>query len=140
MTFTKRPIVFIILTATLLLLLSACGDREESASQTTARELPNPEGRIVTANQNADNLTVIDVATNQPYATIPTGKQPHHVLATPDWSELWVTLYGENRLQIISSETLKEIGSVWANRTTIWRSAHRATECTYRSATVTRWP
>jgi YVTN family beta-propeller protein len=107
----KRYLMITMLSA-LTLLVAACGEREESASQTAAREMQNPQGRIVTANQNADNLTVIDVATDRPYASVATGKQPHHVLATPDGRELWVTLYGETRLQVFSADTLEEIASV----------------------------
>lgn len=71
-----------------------------------------PQGRIVTANQDANTLSVIDVATNTVSSPVPTGTKPHHVLATPNGKELWVTLYGETRLQVFSVETMTETASV----------------------------
>jgi YVTN family beta-propeller protein len=97
----------------LALLLAACGgDGTPSASQTALQQDPSPQGRILTANQAANTITIIDVATDQPIAAVGTGAQPHHVLGTPDGKEFWVTLYGENRLQVFDSTTLKEIASV----------------------------
>ena len=56
----------------------------ESASKSALRDFPTPQGRILTANQGANSVSLIDVATDTAYGTIPTGQQPHHVLATPD--------------------------------------------------------
>ena len=94
-------------------LLTACGDnREESAGQAALREFPTPEGRILTANQAANTVSVIDVATNLVYRNIGTGQQPHHVVAAPNAREFWVTLYGENRLQVFDANSMEEIASV----------------------------
>src|SRR5829696_2927991 len=90
-------------------MIAACGDDQPSASQ---QPDPSPLGRILTANQAANTISVIDVATDQTFAAVATGAQPHHVLGTPDGKEFWVTLYGENRLQVFDSTTLKEIASV----------------------------
>jgi YVTN family beta-propeller protein len=93
----------------LALILSACGaPSEPSASQSVA----SPEGRILTVNQAANTLTVVDVATDRTFGSVATGQQPHHVAATPDGKEFWVTLYGENRLQVFDAASLKEIASV----------------------------
>ena len=96
-----------------VLLVTACGGaRQETAAEVAARTFPTPLGRVLTANQAANTVTLIDVATNTAYASIPTGQQPHHVVATPDGREFWVTLYGENRLQVFDASTLKEVASV----------------------------
>ena len=103
------PLLLIIFT----LLLGACGgDGTPSASQTALQEDPSPQGRILTANQAANTITIIDVAAGRPIAAVGTGAQPHHVLGTPDAKEFWVTLYGETCLQVFDSTTLKEIASV----------------------------
>jgi YVTN family beta-propeller protein len=112
MTPTKRPLYTLLLTLFLLIGLAGCGEREKTAAEQAVEDYPTPDGRVLTANQAADNLSVIDVATNKAYTTIVTGKQPHHVLGTPDGKEIWVTLYGENRLQLFDAKTLKEIASV----------------------------
>lgn len=88
--------------------LQACGGGEQPPTQ----EAQHPQGRIVTANQDANTLSVIDVATDRVTASVATGVSPHHVLATPDGKELWVTLYGDNRLQVFDAQTLKELASV----------------------------
>lgn len=92
--------------------LQACGEGPESASQALVREMPNSQGRILTANQDANTISVIDVATDRAYTSLETGKEPHHLLATPAGNEIWVTLYGENRLQVFGSDTLEEIASL----------------------------
>ena len=105
----RIPILLIIAT---FLLASCGGDGTPSASQTALQTNPTPQGRILTANQAANTITLIDVATDQPFGAVGTGAQPHHVLGTPDAKEFWVTLYGETRLQVFDSATLKEIASV----------------------------
>jgi YVTN family beta-propeller protein len=102
------------ITATLILLvltliLAACG---EASAPSASRALASPEGRILTANQAANTVSIVDVATDRAIGSVATGQQPHHVAATPDGKEFWVTLYGENRLQVFDAATLKEIASV----------------------------
>lgn len=109
MTFRKIAITLLALATSTL--LAACGDAPTPGAPATPAAT-YPQGRVVVANQNGDVLTVIDVATNLGVAIVPTGKLPHHVLSTPDGKELWVTLYGENRLQVFDANTLKEIASV----------------------------
>ena len=84
----------------------------EPASKSAIRDFPTPQGRILTANQGANSVSLIDVATDTAYGTIPTGQQPHHVLATPDGKEFWVSLYKENRVQVFDAKTLAEVASV----------------------------
>jgi YVTN family beta-propeller protein len=86
--------------------------REETAAEAAVRGRATPEGRVVTADQASNTLSLIDVATNEVYGTIKTGSQPHHVVASPDGKELWVSLYGENRLQVFDAGTLDEVASV----------------------------
>jgi len=108
----------IILTSVLLLLaapvLAACGDEthEPTAAQVSVQTQSTPQGRILTANQASNTVSLIDVATDTAYGTVATGSQPHHVLGTPDGKEFWVTLYGENRLQVFDPVSLKEVASV----------------------------
>jgi YVTN family beta-propeller protein len=108
----------IILTSVFLLLaaplLAACGDdtHEPSAAQVAVQTQDTPDGRILTANQASNNVSLIDVATDTAYGIVATGSQPHHVLSTPDGKEFWVTLYGENRVQVFDPATLKEVASV----------------------------
>src|SRR5205085_1656696 len=94
-------------------LLSSCGgDGTPSASQDAVVNQPTPQGRIMTANQASNTISLIDVATDSSYGTVGTGAQPHHVLGTPDGKEFWVTLYGETRLQVFDAATLQETASV----------------------------
>src|SRR5579859_7247745 len=71
-----------------------------------------PQGRIMTANQGANSVSVIDVATDAVYATIPTGQSPHHVVATPDAHQIWVSLFKENHVQVFDAATLAPLGQV----------------------------
>src|SRR5215217_4095324 len=99
----------IVLLVGLSTLLAGCGG-EPAANGVP--DHPTPQGRIMTANQGANSLSVIDVATNEAYATVPTGNSPHHVVATPDAKEVWVTLYKDNHVQVFDAATMKEIGQV----------------------------
>ncbi len=109
----RQSIYVCLLAALALMVLAGCGDaRTETAGEAATQNFPTPQGRVFTANQSANNVSVIDVATDRAFATIVTGTGPHHVLGTPDGKEIWVTLYGENRLQIFDAQTLKELASV----------------------------
>src|SRR5438552_8046411 len=91
------------------ILLAACdgtAQGSESAAKAAIRDFPTPQGRILTANQGANSVSVIDVATDTAYGTLPTGEQPHHVVATPDGKEFWVSLYKENRVQVFDAASL----------------------------------
>src|SRR5215210_5159981 len=88
----------------------------ESASKAALRDYPTPQGRVLTANQGANSVSLIDVATDTAYGTVPTGQQPHHVVATPDGKEFWVSLYKENRVQAFDAATLAEAASVDVGR------------------------
>lgn len=101
--------------ALLTLVASACSvgpEKQETASQAAVKQMPTPDGRILTADQASNTISMIDVATNMVYGSVKTGQQPHHVVATPDGKEFWVSLYGENRVQVFDAGNLKEIASV----------------------------
>src|SRR3954454_11756259 len=106
---TRANGYLIVLLVALSVLLAGCGG--ESAANGASNH-PTPQGRILTANQGANSLSVIDVATNEAYATVPTGNSPHHVVATPDAKEFWVSLYKDNFVQVFDAATMKEIGRV----------------------------
>jgi YVTN family beta-propeller protein len=96
-------------------LASACApgeERQETAAEAAVKQMPTPDGRILTADQASDTISLIDVATNNVYGSVRTGSQPHHVVATPDGKEFWVSLYGENRVQVFDSGNLTEVASV----------------------------
>ncbi len=104
----RFPLFTILALAALTTLAAGCGDTAPNGDAGR----PTPQGRIMTANQGANTVSVIDVATDSVYATVPTGDSPHHVLPTPDGKEFWVTLYKANHLQVFDTATLKEIGQV----------------------------
>ena len=106
---SRRTGILTLLALSLALVLSACGEPSEPPA---SQAIPSPDGRILTANQAANTVTVVDVATDRTFGSVATGQQPHHVAGTPDGKEFWVTLYGETRLQVFDSVTLKEIASV----------------------------
>src|SRR5215204_4210621 len=108
----KLGLVLLMCSIAAVLLAGCDGGAGGSATPTAAPAASYPQGRIITADQGGDTLSVIDVATDKVVATVKTGSQPHHVLASPDSKTLWVTLYKENRLQVFDAATLQPLGDV----------------------------
>jgi predicted alpha-1,2-mannosidase len=71
-----------------------------------------PDGMVVTggdlfvANNNSDNVTVIDTATNAVIKTIGVGSIAADVAATPDGKTVWVSNFGDGTVQPIDVATL----------------------------------
>lgn len=53
-----------------------------------------PAGRLYVTNENSGDLSVIDTATRQVISTIPLGKRPRGIKASPDGAFLYVALSG----------------------------------------------
>jgi len=113
MIFAKR-LALLMAVVPAMLMMAACdsGPTQQTAGQAAVQGMPTPDGRILTANQASNTVSIIDVATDTAYGSVGTGSQPHHVVATPDGKQFWVSLYGENRVQAFDASTLKEVGSV----------------------------
>jgi YVTN family beta-propeller protein len=81
----------------LTLLAAACSaeapPRPDSAAATPSAGAA-PAGRLFVTNEMSGDLTVIDTAARQVVATIPLGKRPRGVRASPDGSTLYVALSG----------------------------------------------
>jgi YVTN family beta-propeller protein len=61
----------------------------------TSRPAPVPAGpRLYVTNERSGDLTVIDIATRQPIATVPLGKRPRGIRATVDGKTLYIALSG----------------------------------------------
>jgi len=71
-----------------------------------------PDGMIVTggklfvADNNTNDVTVIDTTTNQVIKTIPVGSVAADVAATPDGKTVWVSNFGDGTVQPIDVATL----------------------------------
>jgi gliding motility-associated-like protein len=57
------------------------------------------------ANRMTNNVTVIDVTTQTPIATIPLGNQPIAVTTSTDGLRVYVSSYGDNKVYIIDTKT-----------------------------------
>jgi YVTN family beta-propeller protein len=53
----------------------------------------------------SNSVTFIDTATNQVKHTTYVGRSPHEAFFTPDDSEVWVTVRGENYVQVLDGAT-----------------------------------
>lgn len=54
-----------------------------------------------------NSVTFIDTATNEIKHTTYVGRAPHEAFSTPDDSEVWVTVRGENYVQVIDGKTFE---------------------------------
>jgi YVTN family beta-propeller protein len=62
---------------------------------------------VIVLNSGEATLTLIDETTHQVVAKIPTGKEPHHLMATPDNSSLIVANSVSNNLMFVDPKTGK---------------------------------
>src|SRR5262249_53441575 len=56
----------------------------------------------------SNSVTLIDMATKQVKGTVYVGRSPHEAFFTPDGSELWVTVRGEDYVSVIDPLQMKE--------------------------------
>ncbi len=82
-------------TVALVALLGGCArDPAPAAPLPDDVAVATPEGRLYVTNENSGDLSVIDTATRRVVATIPLGKRPRGIKASPDGSTLYVALSG----------------------------------------------
>jgi YVTN family beta-propeller protein len=62
---------------------------------------------VIVLNSGEATLSLIDEATRQVVGTVPTGKEPHHLMATPDNSSLIVANSVSNNLMFVDPKTGK---------------------------------
>ncbi|HXZ09861.1 MAG TPA: beta-propeller fold lactonase family protein [Paraburkholderia sp.] len=60
---------------------------------------------VIVLNSGEATLSLIDETTHQVVATIPTGKEPHHLMATPDNASLIVANSVSNNLMLVDPKT-----------------------------------
>jgi YVTN family beta-propeller protein len=66
---------------------------------------PAHANNVIVLNSGEATLSLIDEATRQVVSTIPTGKEPHHLMATPDNSSLIVANSVSNNLMFVDPKT-----------------------------------
>src|SRR5258706_603670 len=72
-----------------------------------------PDGSLAfVANQNADNVSVVDVATYAVVATIPTGANPFFVSVAPDGSSAWVCNHFSCDVTIVGIPSLSVLATL----------------------------
>jgi YVTN family beta-propeller protein len=69
--------------------------------------VPVHANNIIVLNSGEATLSLIDEATHQVVSTIPTGKEPHHLMATPDNASLIVANSVSNNLMFVDPKTGK---------------------------------
>src|SRR5580692_3501818 len=80
--------------ATLCSVLVGCKSATPPAENATAAIPPSTGPRIYVTNEVSGDLTVIDAATRKVLATLPLGKRPRGIHASPDGKTLYVALSG----------------------------------------------
>ena len=77
-------------------LMSCSRDPAPAAAPAAAADpaITTPAGRLYVTNENSGDLTVIDTATRQVIATVPLGKRPRGIKASPDGATLYIALSG----------------------------------------------
>jgi YVTN family beta-propeller protein len=69
----------------------------------------SPDGRtLAVVSIGSNSVTFIDTATNAILHTTYLGRAPHEAFYTPNGSEVWVTVRGENYVSVIDAQTFTE--------------------------------
>jgi YVTN family beta-propeller protein len=77
------------------LVLMSCGGEDPQPEDTSSPDAPRAAGyRIYVTNERSDDLTAIDSTTHEVVATIPLGKRPRGIHASPDGKTIYVALSG----------------------------------------------
>jgi DNA-binding beta-propeller fold protein YncE len=87
-----------------------CATLAASAALVAAAGLFSPAAHannVIVLNSGEATLSLIDEATHQVVGTVPTGKEPHHLMATPDNSSLIVANSVSNNLMFVDPKTGK---------------------------------
>jgi YVTN family beta-propeller protein len=75
--------------------LAGCGAQPDQPAAPGEVSTSAPSGyRVYVTNERSDNLSVIDSATHEVVATIPLGKRPRGIHASPDGKTIYVALSG----------------------------------------------
>jgi YVTN family beta-propeller protein len=80
----------------LTMLLAACGQPDAPKSEAPPEPPPRPAGsyHVYVTNERSGNVTIIDSVTNDVVATVPLGKRPRGIHASPDKKTIYVALSG----------------------------------------------
>src|SRR5580704_4167847 len=81
----NHPRRLLVLTICLLLAITA---------SSLDKNAPSPAFRIYVTNENSGDLSVIDASTLEVVATVPLGKRPRGIHASPDGKTIYVALSG----------------------------------------------
>jgi PQQ-dependent catabolism-associated beta-propeller protein len=87
-----RTTLAAVLSASLCLTLAACHSSQPAASGPSAADSKAP--RIYVTNEVSGDLSVIDSASRSVIATVPLGKRPRGIHASPDGKTIYVALSG----------------------------------------------
>lgn len=87
----KRHLIWLIASA---LLLSGCGVEGHEAGNAGDSQASAPAYRIYVTNERSGDLSIIDSATLEVIATVPLGKRPRGIHASPDGQTIYVALSG----------------------------------------------
>jgi YVTN family beta-propeller protein len=68
---------------------------------------PARANNVIVLNSGEATLSLIDQTTHQVVSTVPTGKEPHHLMATPDNASLIVANSVSNNLMFVDPKTGK---------------------------------
>ena len=70
------------------------------------------QSRLFATNMHNGTLVVVETATHEVMATIPTGRRAHALALTPDGKQVWVVNAGEEYLSVVNASSLKIVGRV----------------------------
>src|SRR3990172_1917893 len=104
----KNLTKFLFLLMGTAMVLSACNGQASSGKPL--------QGTVWVANEYGNNITVIDVATNQVLTTLTGVEGPHNLQVAPDGKTVWAVSGHESLALMIDAETYQLHGTVPTGR------------------------
>lgn len=85
---------------------------QNSTSASSSRYAPKSAILLYKAAYDTNSVLAYNPKTNTIAGTIPVGTHPRGLAATPDGTQVWVSNMGSNSVSVISTSTVKVIGTV----------------------------
>ena len=101
-----------IVVAVVLLALSPGPPGRPTAGEAPTSDEPITEGRLLVLNKGDNSLMVFEAPSHRLLATVPVGREPHEVAASPGGRKAWVSNVGDRTVSVVDLQSYKVVKTI----------------------------